>query len=156
MTQVLKLAFKNTLWFLAPSCTIFLVIIALNVYWGFSGVGARGVLSNGYYFLLVHNIPFFIASFVLFVFLRKGSSRIVSVLVSNGVVVGSWFLIFYLSQFIIRLADIGFGVFLLFAIAILALITFFIRSIAVRYEFATNTADNAETARPSNGTNKYD
>lgn len=132
MTQNLKLAFKNTLWFLLPSGIIFILIIALNVYWRFRGVAAWRVLNDGYYFLLLPNIPFFIASLVLFALLSKGSSRIVSVLVSNGVAVGSWFLIFYLSKFIIRLGDVGFGAFLILVIAFLALITFFIRSLAVK------------------------
>lgn len=132
MTQNLKLAFKNTLWFLLPSGIIFLIIIALNVYWRFSGVAAWRVLIDSYYFLLLPNIPFFIASLVLFALLGKGSSRIVSVLVSNGVAVVSWGLIFYLSQSIIRLGDIGFGALLILFIAILALITFFIRSLVVK------------------------
>jgi len=154
MTQNLKLAFKNTLWFLLPSGIIFLVIIALNIYWGFSGVAAWRVLSDGYYFLLLPNIPFFIASIVLFVFLQKNSSRLVSVIVSNGVVIGSYFLTFYLSQFISQLGDIGFGGILLLAIAILALIIFFIRSITARYEFVTN-AENIEITRLPSGTNKF-
>ena len=93
MTQNLKLAFKNTLWFLLPSGIIFLASFALDFYSGPSGVETRRLLINGYYFLLFHNIPFFIASLVLFTFLRKGASRVVSVLVSNGVVVGLWFLV---------------------------------------------------------------
>jgi len=146
MTQNIKLAFKNTLWFLVPSGTIFLVSIALNVYWGLSGVEARRLLIDSYYFLLFHNIPFFIASLVLFAFLRKGTSRTVSVLVSNGVAFGSWWLILYLSHFIIRLGDVGVGGLLIVYIAILVLIIFFVRSITARYELATD-AGNAEISR---------
>lgn len=153
MIQNLKLASKNTLWFLIPSGIIFLIIIAFNIYWGFSGVSAWRVFSDSYYFLLLPNIPFFISSLVLFTFLQKGSSRIISVLVSNGVAVGSWFLIFYLSRFVIRLADIGMGGILLFAIAILALIIFFTRSITAKFEFVTGTG-NAGITRPPSGANK--
>ncbi len=132
MQQLLKLSFKNTLWFLIPSSFIFLIIIALNVHWNFRGVAAWVVFRDSYYFLLLPNIPFFIASIVLFAFPRDGVDRTTLVFVTNGVAIGVWFLTLYISNFIIHLGDIGFGGILLLAIAILALVVFFIRSIVVK------------------------
>ncbi|GEM_PF-4087255 len=158
MTQNFKLAFKNTLWFLLPSGITFLAIIALNVYLGFNGFAAPRAVNNGS-LILVPNIPFFIASLVLFAFLRKGFSRIVSILVSNGVAIVGSLLFIPSFPFIFLSEDIYFNIdfdvmFFVLVNTILALIIFFVRSITARYEFAAN-AGYAEVTKPQSGANKF-
>ena len=131
MDQI-KLSFKNTLWFLVPSAVLFLALGVPDLYRSLDNVnGLKANLSIAYYMLLLPNIPFFIASYALFIFLAKGLNRILSVFLSNGLAIVVWFSTLYLSRFLIRLYDIGYTALVLFAIAILALIVFFIRSIYI-------------------------
>lgn len=153
LQSIKKRAFKNTLWFLLPSGVISLIFIVLgfiDLLVTHSVSALSSVPSFVYYFFLIHNIPFFIASIALFTFLQKGYSKTVSILGSNSVAILSWFLTFGLSAYIFKMSDYSIGGLLIFAIAILAEIIFFFRSIHISFENKTTTiAQTNASSSPS-------
>ena len=123
----LKLSFKNTLWFLVPS-------LAISAYSFFGSDSFE--IGTIFDFYLIPNIPFFIASYVLYLSLEKKLNKVTAFLISNGVATGIWFLILFLMEMGNRLGHYGMEGLIIFVAAIVALIIFLMRSIFIAGHYA--------------------
>ncbi len=136
--QVIKAAFKNTLWLLTPS--VVLAFFMIN-----SGPFFWAEISTAYYVLFLPNFSFFFGSLALFMFLERGFHKISSITFSLILGIGLWFVLFSYadsSNTFLRFRGNGVGHLFTFGSAIIALIIFFLRAVMISTGSMENVPDN--------------
>lgn len=148
MNLYVKRALRNSSWFFIPYGVVALNVYLLSIFssfyvqkkiFGVTGDMGGVTLWWGLKEPVLFSFPaigFFFGSLALFIFLQRSGNRLISVLLSNIIVIITCFVTYKVLNSIEPRAFAEAGAAAAFIISLIASFLFFVRSITVKYDFA--------------------